>query len=455
VTASVRDTHIVQLPFPSVAAPHPRVAAYYKDYGRALAWRLDGYFVPEGALWELPLWAAHLSGMLESLGYEPNFLDLSTRRADAQTCAAALLNASQPGDRVLLSPLAQNFDLALEVSRRLLAANRLTILGGNMAGLAKAGEDVTTIHRGQATPSSLKACLETGNALVTHRIAPGAQANWLPSYRLLEPYRGKVPLLRLNASHGCLFACDFCGDAWSRSLTVVPVEVLEHEVRQFERLFPETRLIYVGDKTFGQSPQAVRNLLEVFARRPQQYRFIVQTHVLAIKDDLLEAMLRLGVVVVELGFESASRDLLRENRKTNLTADVFRRVVRRLDEAGLDVVLNVLSGLPEETPAAHVETLGFIHDAASEVWLYNLYNFVPYPLTPQFLRMRDRIVDWQFENWREDGPPVFRPWHLSRDESYRFFLQKVAAAHAVIRRQLSEISNGAPYDHAHASEPVP
>jgi radical SAM superfamily enzyme YgiQ (UPF0313 family) len=369
--------------------------------------------------------------MLESLGYEPRLADLSKSPPQAQACADVLLAATRPGERVLLSPLAQNFDLALEVSRRLMIQGRITVLGGNMATIAPIG-CATTIHRGQATPASIAVCLQASDPVVSNRIGRGAETDWLPNYRLLEAYRCKVPLLRLNASHGCRFACGFCGDAWSQSLAVVPVEVLEHEVRQFERLFPETRLIYVGDKTFGQSPEAVRNLLQVFRFRPN-YRFIVQTHVRAIKDELTDAMRRLGVVAVELGFETASGELLREYRKNNGTTDFIRRVVRSLNASGFRVVLNILSGLPQETVAAHRQTLDFIRDAASEVWLYNLYNFVPYPLTPQFPMIRDRIVDWEFRNWREDGPPVFRPWHLSREENYQVFIQKVAAAHEAIR----------------------
>jgi radical SAM superfamily enzyme YgiQ (UPF0313 family) len=158
--------------------------------------------------------------------------------------------------------------------------------------------------------------------------------------------------------------------------------------------------------------------------------------VLAVKDNLIDDMRRLGVVAVELGFESAASELLRENRKTNRSADVVETAICKLNAAGLRVILNVLSGLPEETPEAHAETLEFIRRAGQEVWLYNLYNFVPYPLTSQFHRIRDRIVDWEFRNWREDGPPVFEPWRVARAESYEFLLEKVTAAHAAIRRQL-------------------
>ncbi|UVK49626.1 radical SAM protein (plasmid) [Mesorhizobium sp. AR02] len=427
--------NIVQLPFPSTATPHPGITAYYADYSHVFAHEMSSYFIPAGSLWELPLWVAHLSGMIEHLGLTAQFIDLSQFPADADACARRIIASTEPGQAVLLSPLAQNYAIALQVSRRLIAAGRRTILGGNMAGLSEPA-DATVIHRGLATPHSLLACLRSTAPVVTHMIRQGDQADWFPDYTLLESYRGKVPLLRLNASHGCLYTCDFCGDAWSRSLTLVSPAVLEHEIGQFERLFPETRLIYIGDKTFGQSKAAVRNLRDVFAER-KNYRFIVQTHVAAIDEQLLDNMQALGVLVVELGFETASADVLRANRKSNRSLEFLQRTMRRLTDRGFRIVLNVLSGLPEETRESHTETLAFIHDARREIWLFNLYNFVPYPLTAQFNRLRDRIVDWEFSNWVEDGPPVFIPWHVTREESYGFFLEKVAAAHETISRRVS------------------
>jgi hypothetical protein len=425
--------HIVQLPFPSLRTPHERVVSYYRDYGRAFAQVVEGYFIPEGSLWELPLWVAHLAGMLESLGCSPSFTDLSQVASTVEDCTRELLARTRPHEVVLLSPLAQNFDLAKGVSRRLMRARRVTLLGGNMAILAQEG-DATVIHHGQATTRSLHNALVGGSGnVITNVLARGEAAHWLPNYRLLEGYQGRVPLLRLNASHGCLYACDFCGDAWSRSLTLVPPAVLEHEVRQFERLFPDTRLIYVGDKTFGQSLEAVENLLQVFAGRPA-YRFIVQTHALAINDELLDSMERLGVVVVEMGFESASTELLREHHKGHRSIAFFMDQVARVAKRGIRVILNILSGLPNETRDTHEQTLAFIRNARSEAWLYNLYNFVPYPLTPLFPRLRGRIIDWNFAHWLEDGPPVFLPYSVTPDESFRLFLEKVGLAHDAIRR---------------------
>src|SRR5262245_862535 len=104
----LENIHIVQLPFPSLSEPHELVVSYYRDYSRLFSKLSNGYFVPEGSLWELPLWVAHLTGMLESLGYTPSFIDLSQTAAGADECMQALRASTRPGEVVLLSPLAQN-----------------------------------------------------------------------------------------------------------------------------------------------------------------------------------------------------------------------------------------------------------------------------------------------------------------------------------------------------------
>jgi len=74
-------------------------------------------------------------------------------------------------------------------------------------------------------------------------------------------------------------------------------------------------------------------------------------------------------------------------------------------------------------------------DAASEhVWLYNLYNFVPYPKTPLFPTLKERIVDWDFQNWREDRPVVYEPYHQSRERSWAHFLRIVERATELLER---------------------
>ncbi|KZM50320.1 radical SAM protein [Labrenzia sp. OB1] len=379
--------------------------------------------------------------MVRKVGGTPVLDDLSGCPADLEVCVRELEDRTQRGDILLLSPLAQNYDLTLEISRRMMAGGRCTVIGGNMAPLVKSS-DATVVHHGQATPESLRRALSGVASEVENHMDRRDTAGWIPDYNLLREYDQKVPLLRLNASHGCLFRCEFCGDAWSRKLVLVEPSALEAEVQQFEDYFPDTRLIYIGDKTFGQSPDAVELLLKVFANRPQ-YRFIVQTHFLALKDDLIEQMRALGVVAVEIGFESASAELLLQNRKVMKDVRELRDRLRRLNDCGIKVVLNVLNGLPQEDGEAHRKTLDFMHQSSAEVSLFNLYNFVPYPLTPLYPQLKSRIVDWNFRNWREDGLAVFELDKISREESFSFFLEKVDVAREIVRNHLALASSPA------------
>ncbi|MEV7006157.1 radical SAM protein [Streptosporangium sp. NPDC051022] len=420
--------HIVQLPFPSTSEPQRDLRRYYDLYEREFARLFPEFFIPEASLWEMPLWVAHITALLDELDVESTYVDLSST-ASPDDCLRALVEVSAPGDAILLSPLAQNFDLALRVSRPLKQMGRITVIGGNMAPLATPG-DVSRVVRGQVGIEQLRAVLRpetSADGLVSVRSRSGIaeeRISWVPQYRHLGGYAGRVPLLRLNASHGCLYKCRFCGDAWSQQLTLVETDALGREVDQFAERYPGTRLVYIGDKTFGQSREAVRNLLTVFRDRPG-YRFIVQTHVLAVRPWVLDAMSELGVVAVELGFESADTEMLRESGKLSRGLDHYRDSLRAIDRRGMRVVLNVMGGLAAETENGHAETVRWLRECADVVWLANLYNFVPYPLVPDFPVLRPRIHDWDFAHWREDAPVVFEPYHLTPGRSWELFVEKV------------------------------
>lgn len=428
---------IVQLPFPSSHDPDPHLSSYYEDYDRRFRALLPEYFIPTDGLWEMPLWVAHLTALLDTAGIDSVFRDLSRTPPEPDACSEPLLEATAVGDLVLMSPLAQNFRLALDVAKHLEHAGRRVVLGGNMAPLAPDGA-VHAVHRGQLDATFVRRLVGLASGAggdLEKPLLPGLAAeriNWAPDYRHLDGYGGRVPLLRLNASHGCLYQCSFCGDAWSKQLTLVEKSALEQEVDELTARFPDTRLFYIGDKTFGQSREAVANLLDVFRDRPG-YRFIVQTHVMQVKDWIVDAMLELGVVAVELGFESADSQMLKRLNKLSRGLDDYTTKIHMLSDTGLKVVLNMMGGLDEETEAAHGQTVDWMRQNSSALWLFNLYNFVPYPLTPDFPRLRERIFNWDFADWREDVPVVYRPQHLSPEASWDLFQDKIATAHDIIR----------------------
>ncbi|HEX8131270.1 MAG TPA: radical SAM protein [Pyrinomonadaceae bacterium] len=438
---------LVQLPFPSQGDPEPALCSYYSLYEHLYRQILPSYETSAGDLWEAPLWVAHLDGALGR--DDTTFIDLSLESADPYACCAQIERRLSAPANVLMSPLAQNFHLAVETSRLLRQSGHVTVLGGNMARLAKP-TDFDVVFIGQADAGLYEQIQNHGAGIAGAWPQLGKREKargFRPSYRLLRGFAERVSLIRLNASHGCLFGCTFCGDGWSRQLQVVPYEDLEREFDEIEDTFSSINIVYVGDKTFGQSPEAVENLIRVSQKRRRRYRFIVQTHVSMINDWLLDALDRLGAEVVEMGFETADEQLLKAVHKYGNAAS-YRTALERLQSRGKSVILNVLGGLPFQTEETHAATLNFLRETSDVTYLYNLYNFVPYPETPLFASLKARIVDWDFSHWREDMPVVFEPYTLTRERSWEMFLELVRECENLCAKRARSLSTYADIIHA-------
>jgi hypothetical protein len=419
-----RPVSLVQLPFPSQREPEPSLDAYYAVHGRLFHHLVSDYRIGDGDLWEAPLWVAHLDGAIGR--DDTSLLDLSRVPAAIGPCTAVIEREAPQNAYLFFSPLAQNFDLAIGISRALRGSNRLTVLGGNMSRIASV-DDFDVVFHGQVSADLLDRIDRQRAGIVgtwPRRGRSQPRSGFRPRYRLLRDFGRRVPLVRLNASHGCLFSCTFCGDGWSRQLHVVPYEDLAGELDEIEATFPAARCIYIGDKTFGQSRAAVENLIRACAHR-KRYHIIVQTHVTMVDDWLLDALDRLGADIVEMGMETADAALLRQVNKRG-SAPEYRTAIERLQSRGKAVTLNVLGGLPYQTDTSHAATLAFLRDTTDIVYSYNLYNFVPYPETPLFEPLKPRIVDWCFSNWREDRPAVYQPFTLSRERAWEQFLELIA-----------------------------
>jgi hypothetical protein len=430
---------LVQLPFPSQSDPLPILSRYYEAYVEEYQKIFPEYKLQEGDLWEAPLWVAHLDGAIGRP--DTIFIDLSKEPFQAGACIEKIHQEVSNLYLIFMSPLAQNLSLASEISRELIKDGYRTVVGGNMVELVSL-EDFSIVYTGIARTGVYEEILSQCSTRLGSKPFLGRNQKRLgyrPRYRLLSTFGERVPLVRLNASHGCLFGCTFCGDAWTKQLHLVELEHLQAEVDEIREVFPITKLIYIGDKTFGQSREAVENLGKVIS--PQfGFRLIAQTHVTMISPWLLDAMEALGVEVVEIGFETANSTILSELKKLG-GEERFMRAFQKLNNRGFHVILNVIGGLPNETHESQQQTLHFLEMTSGLVWLHNLYNFVPYPKTPIFPTIRDRIVDWNFQNWREDKPVVFTPYHQTREEAWEYFLRLVdSATTLIVNKKLLEMA---------------
>jgi hypothetical protein len=140
--------------------------------------------------------------------------------------------------------------------------------------------------------------------------------------------------------------------------------------------------VYINDKTFGQASnyrdlKYLYNTIKQF--NPKFRGFTVQTSCAQLWKWRMNGtdINDLHIVNVEIGIESYNNDILRQYRKPQSTV-MIDKVVDWLKLQGMNVIPNIIIGLPGENIHTYSETLLWIHLNQHLFHMLNVTNFVPY-----------------------------------------------------------------------------
>ncbi|KKL09109.1 hypothetical protein LCGC14_2569140, partial [marine sediment metagenome] len=191
-------------------------------------------------------------------------------------------------------------------------------------------------------------------------------------------FKGTKCIPRLTLSNGCTNHCRFC-TVPDKVIRTGPLRVSQ-QIDSFKDL--DFELVYLNDKTFGQCPsyytlEFIYNVIKEF--NPKFRGFVVQTTCAQIKKFWLNLinLKGLGIVNVELGVESFNNDILKRYNKPQST-DLIELAVNILEEQGVNIIPNIIIGLPGEDMYTYSETLLWIKNNMNRFLMLNINNFVPY-----------------------------------------------------------------------------
>ncbi len=161
---------------------------------------------------------------------------------------------------------------------------------------------------------------------------------------------------RLTLSYGCLNNCKFCIVPHGK---VIPVrdDVIIQQMQSFSDL--DYRLVYIDDKTFGQSPNyKILKDLSAYSNRKDFNGFIVQTTTGLVAKKAKEFR-EINVKVAEIGLESFNDEILTKYRKPS-SEKFIRESVSAAHENDLLLIANIIVGLPGETEQTYTKTYDFV-----------------------------------------------------------------------------------------------
>lgn len=212
-------------------------------------------------------------------------------------------------------------------------------------------------------------------------------------------FNGSKVIPRLTMSQGCKYKCAFC--TVPKTLDVSSQAFIDQQVASFKDL--DARLVYLNDKTFGQANnyQYLSELnTKMKAQNPNFEGFIIQTTAADFNRMPTEWLQKSGIKYVELGVESYNDFILKGLHKPHNEA-IIDKAAQKIRDLKMDMVPNIIIGIPEETEETYQRTLDFLEknkDIISHANIYNLALYEGTEITKKLGVQNEKDLD---ENVRE------------------------------------------------------
>ena len=415
-----------------------------------------------------PAWVAYLAGPLKAAGFtDIHFIDAMTNDLDDESVAQRIA-ALQP-DLVgvtAITPSIYAAERILEVAKNTVPG-ALRVLGGIHATfmykqvLSEApGVDVIVRGEGEEICNELMLAIQDGRFPAERRkikgiafkdgdqivATPAASTvkdlgKIKPDWSVLEwskyiyiPLGTRVAIP--NLARGCPFTCSFCSQwkFWRDYRVRDPKDVVD-EIEDLVENHGVGFFILADEEPTINKKKFVAFCQELIDRGlPKRVKWGINTRVTDIyRDrDLLKFYRKAGLVHVSLGTEAAAQmklDIFHKETKV----EENKTAIRLLREADILVEAQFIVGLDNETPETLEETYRMAWDWQPDLANWSMYT--PWPFTPLFQELKDRVEIYDFSKYNF-VTPIMKPAAMERGElldgvmnNYRRFYSKKALFH--------------------------
>lgn len=293
-------------------------------------WENIGYYMGK-YVFEIPKWVAEIAYFLPQDNKEMFYCEYNTEEAISK-----IKNGNY--DYVLMSLMNANQHMIYEVIKNC-PKQKFLVGGYNEKFMREMEKELPNVQICDTTQ-------ETAMQL-------GVPYKFGTDYSL---FRGNHVIPRLTLSYGCLNNCKFCIVPHGK-VTPIPDGVIIQQMKSFSDL--DYRLVYIDDKTFGQSPNyRILKELSKYSHRKDFNGFIVQTTTGLVAKKAKEFR-EINVKVAEIGLETYNDSILRKYRKPS-SEKFIRESVDAANKNDLMLIANIIIGLPGETEETYTRTYDFI-----------------------------------------------------------------------------------------------
>ena len=289
-------------------------------------------------------------------------------------------------------------DIAMEFKKR----GKIVFMGGPMVSLipdtAKQYCDSVMIGDSEETMAELCHDLEKGELKPFYNKPLTSLSYPLPRYDLV--INKKIgDFLPVQAGRGCPNSCKFCSIycIYRNKYLKRPIDEVIRDIKYVKSLgFKKFLLIddnIVADEEY---------MFELCSRiKPLKMKWMSQCAIqIADNDKLLKAVADSGCYTLSFGLESICRSNLQSFNKTWCNPDEYVRIIKKVNDAGIEVASEMIVGAEGDTRESLMETVKFVK--STDIIAPKFYCLTPIPGTDLHAEMKQagKITDSDYFKYK-------------------------------------------------------
>lgn len=276
-------------------------------------------------------------------------------------------------------------DIAIEFKKR----GKIVFMGGPMVSLvpelAKEYCDAVMIGDSEETIKDLCHDIERGQLKPFYENPLTRLSTPLPRYDLVR-HKRIGDFLPVQAGRGCPNTCSFCtisclfkGRYIRRDIDEVIRDIKYVKSLGFKKfLLVDDNIIADPDYMF----ELCRRI------KPLKMKWMSQCAIqIADNSKLLKAVAESGCYVLSFGLESINPEALKSVNKTWCNPDDYPRILKTMNDAGIEIASEMIVGLDTDTPESLAATAEFVEK--SSIIAPKFYCLTPIPGTPLNKQMHE------------------------------------------------------------------
>lgn len=199
------------------------------------------------------------------------------------------------------------------------------------------------------------------------------------NWHCFENLDERQPYVSLHTSLGCPYKCSFCCINAPFGKSSYRMWSPETVVKDIDRLVKDYGIknIKFVDEMFVLNRNHVLGICDLLIERNYGLNIWAYARVDTVKDEFLDKLKKAGFRWLALGIESGSKHVREGVEKNRFGSEEIRHVVKKIQQAGINVIGNYIFGLPDDDHITMQETLNLALELNCE--FANFYSAMAYP----------------------------------------------------------------------------